>query len=129
MERPTTLKLHEFADDSFVHGCYIPTKICDDLIDYFNDTPDRHESGQVYGTCEKHINELIEELQKIEDKTLSVRCYCPELEKCIDELNEFVPAKEQIQSDINQWLDDIDVSDTGDTGYENNGEVRLIGRE
>ena len=75
------------------------------------------------------VEELIEELQKIEDKTLSVRCYCPELEKFIDELNEFVPAKEQIQSDINQWLDDIDVSDTGDTGYENNGEVRLIGRE
>ena len=81
------------------------------------------------------VEELIEELQKIEDKTLSVRCYCPELEKCIDELNEFVvatkgpDAKEQIQSDINQWLDDIDVSDTGDTGYELNGEVRLIGRE
>ena len=82
-----------------------------------------------------NVEELIKELQQVEDKTLLVRLYCPELEKCIDELNEFVvatngpDAKEQIQSDINQWLDDIDVSDTGDTGYENNGEVRLIGRE
>jgi len=75
------------------------------------------------------VKELIEELQKIEDKTLSVRCYCPKLEEYIEELNELVPEKDSIQSDINQWLDDIDVSDTGDTGYENNGEVRLIGRE
>ena len=75
------------------------------------------------------VKELIEQLQKIKDKTLSVRCYCPELEKCIDELNEFVPEKKQIQSDTNQWLDEIDVSDTRDTGYEIHGEVKLIGRE
>ena len=75
------------------------------------------------------IKELIEQLQKIEDKTLSVRCYCPELEKYIEELNEFVPEGKHIQSDINQWLEDIDVSDTGDTGLELEGEVRLIGKE
>ena len=96
MERPTTLKLHEFANDSFVHGCYIPHKICDDLIDYFNDTPDRHESGQVYGTCEKHINELIEDtatkkstdihfyLHQIED-ALILNDYIKNLNLCIQE--------------------------------------------
>ena len=96
MERPTTLKLHEFANDSFVHGCYIPHKICDDLIDYFNDTPDRHESGQVYGTCEKHINELIEDtatkkstdihfyLHQVED-ALILNDYITNLNLCIQE--------------------------------------------
>ena len=96
MERPTTLKLHKFADDSFVHGCYIPHKICDDLIDYFNDTPDRHESGQVYGTCEKHINELIEDtatkkstdihfyLHQVED-ALILNDYITNLNLCIQE--------------------------------------------
>ena len=75
------------------------------------------------------VKELIEQLQKIKDKTLSVRCYCPELEKYIEELNEFAPEGKHIQSDINQWLEDIDVSDTGDTGLELEGEVRLIGKE
>ena len=96
MERPTTLKLHEFANDSFVHGCYIPHKICDDLIDYFNDTPDRHENGQVYGTCEKHINELIEDtttkkstdihfyLHQVED-ALILNDYITNLNLCIQE--------------------------------------------
>jgi hypothetical protein len=96
VERPTTLKLHEFANDSFVHGCYIPHKICDDLIDYFNDTPDRHESGQVYGTCEKHINELIEDtatkkstdihfyLHQVED-ALILNDYITNLNLCIQE--------------------------------------------
>ena len=87
MERPTTLKLHEFADDSFVHGCYIPTKICDDLIDYFNDTPDRHESGQVYGTCEKHINELIEDT--ITKKSTDIHFYLHQVEDALI-LNDYI---------------------------------------
>ena len=36
MVRPTTLKLHEFDDKSFIHGCYIPDHICDDAIKYFD---------------------------------------------------------------------------------------------
>tara|TARA_R110000824_G_C14670676_1_gene619014 strand:+ start:234 stop:467 length:234 start_codon:yes stop_codon:yes gene_type:complete len=75
------------------------------------------------------VEELIKQLQQITDKTLQVRCYCPELEKHIDNLNEFAPDIQQIQIDINQWLNHIDVSDTGDTGYELHGEVRLIGNE
>ena len=31
-------------------------------------------------------------------------------------------------SDPNYWLDNIEVSDKGDSGY-NDGEIRLIGRE
>ena len=32
MTKPTTLKLYDFVDESFIHGCYIPNYICDDLI-------------------------------------------------------------------------------------------------
>jgi len=48
MTRPTTLKLHDFPEDSFIHGCYILDLICDDLIKYFDENPDRHESGITY---------------------------------------------------------------------------------
>ena len=50
MTRPTTLKLHDFSDESFIHGCYIPDHICDDLIKYFDEHPDRHQCGESYGT-------------------------------------------------------------------------------
>ena len=60
MVKPTTLKLHEFADESFVHGCYISYNICDDLINYFEDNPDKQASGKVYGLGDK-LHELIED--------------------------------------------------------------------
>ena len=47
MTRPTTLKLHDFSDESFIHGCYIPDDICDDLVKYFDENPDRHYKGIV----------------------------------------------------------------------------------
>ena len=49
MTRPTTLKLHDFSDESFINGCYIPDHICDDLVKYFDENPDRHYKGRVYG--------------------------------------------------------------------------------
>ena len=49
MTRPTTLKLHDFSDESFINGCYIPDDICDDLVKYFDENPDRHYKGRVYG--------------------------------------------------------------------------------
>jgi len=58
------------------------------------------------------VKELIEELQNIEDKALSVRV--------IEEKDNGCP---------NYWLNSIDISDTGETGYEIHGEVRLIGKE
>ena len=48
MTRPTTLKLHDFSDESFINGCYIPDHICDDLVKYFDENPDRHYKGSVY---------------------------------------------------------------------------------
>jgi len=53
MVRPTTLKIHSFHDESFIHGCYIPHKICDNLINFFDGNPDRHVSGVVYGKGDK----------------------------------------------------------------------------
>jgi hypothetical protein len=58
------------------------------------------------------VKELIEELQNIEDKALSVRV--------IEEKDNGRP---------NYWINNIDISNTGDTGYELHGEVRLIGKE
>ena len=58
------------------------------------------------------VKELIKELQQIEDTTLSVRV--------IEEKDNGRP---------NYWINNIDISNTGDTGYELHGEVRLIGRE
>jgi len=49
MTRPTTLKLHDFSDESFINGCYMPDHICDDLVKYFDENPDRHYKGGVYG--------------------------------------------------------------------------------
>ena len=49
MTKPTTLKLHDFSDESFINGCYIPDDICDDLIKYFDENPDRHYKGRVWG--------------------------------------------------------------------------------
>ena len=46
--RPSTLKLHDFPEQSFIHGCYIPDLICDDLIKYFDENPDRHAKGVMY---------------------------------------------------------------------------------
>ena len=59
--RPSTLKLHDFPEQSFIHGCYIPDLICDDLIKYFDENPDRHKSGKVYGLGDK-LHELIEDV-------------------------------------------------------------------
>ena len=47
MTRPTTLKLHDFSDESFIHGCYIPDHICDNAIKYFDENPDRQVSGKI----------------------------------------------------------------------------------
>jgi len=49
MTRPTTLKLHDFSDESFINGCYMPDHICDDLVKYFDENPDRYYKGGVYG--------------------------------------------------------------------------------
>ena len=61
------------------------------------------------------VKELIKLLQAIKDKTLTVR------------VNE-----EEDNDDPNYWLrpvGSIEVSNTGEDGYQNSGEVRLIGNE
>ena len=60
------------------------------------------------------VKELIKQLQKIKDKTLPIR----------------VIEKED-NDDPNYWLDNktVEVSNTGEDGYNCCGEVRLIGNE
>ena len=60
------------------------------------------------------VQELINKLNAIEDKNLLVRV-----------------VQDDSYTDIteNFWVDDIEVANTGQSGYELNGEVILIGRE
>ena len=59
------------------------------------------------------VEKLIKRLQLIKDKSLDVRI---EIQTYTDE-------------DTNYWLSDIEVSNTGSSGYEVGGEVTLIGVE
>ena len=36
------MKAHHFDNSSFIGGWYIPEKVCDDLIDYFEDNISRY---------------------------------------------------------------------------------------
>ena len=72
--------------------------------------------------CRKHKAKttrviLINVLQKIEDKSLLIR---------VIETNDF-----DIDGNPkpNFWLNEIEVSETEQSGYEQNGEIRLIGSE
>ena len=50
MTKPTELDLHDFdkyTNCTFIHGCYIPDRICNDLVDYFEKSPHRHVSGKI----------------------------------------------------------------------------------
>jgi hypothetical protein len=50
MTKPTELDLHDFdkyTNCTFIHGCYIPDKICDDLVHYFDEHPDRQVTGKI----------------------------------------------------------------------------------
>jgi len=59
-----------------------------------------------------NVRQLIAELEKIEDKDLEIRV-----------------IEEKDNGDPNFWLDRVEVSNEGDSGYEIGGEVRLIGEE
>lgn len=62
-----------------------------------------------------NVEELIEKLEKIEDKTLEVRV---------------IEGSESGKWDQeNYWVRKVEVSNTGDSGYYIEGEVRLIGEE
>ena len=60
------------------------------------------------------VKELLELLEKVEDKSLPIR---------VLENNPDNPDFNM----TNYWLDDIEVVDTGRSGYENCGEVILTG--
>ena len=62
-----------------------------------------------------NVEELIKRLQSVKDKTLPVRV-----------------IEEEDNDDPNYWLrptSSVEVSNTGENGYEVCGEVRLIGKE
>ena len=62
------------------------------------------------------VKELLELLEKVEDKSLPIRVL------------EDNPNNPDFNM-TNYWLGDIEVVDTGSSGYENSGEVILTGAE
>ena len=62
------------------------------------------------------VKELLELLEQIEDKSLPIRVL------------EDNPNNPDFNM-TNYWLGDIEVVDTGSSGYENSGEVILTGAE
>ena len=62
------------------------------------------------------VEELIELLEQVEDKSLPIRVL------------EDNPNNPDFNM-TNYWLGDIEVVDTGSSGYENSGEVILTGGE
>ena len=59
------------------------------------------------------VEKLIKRLQLIKDKSLDVR----------------IETQTLAEEDRSCWLSNIEVSNTGSSGYEIGGEVRLIGEE
>ena len=57
-----------------------------------------------------NVNKLIGILNKVEDKSLPIRA---------------IKLDEDSWSEDNYWLEEVEVSDTGSSGYEIEGEVRL----
>ena len=64
------------------------------------------------------VEKLIKRLQLIKDKSLDVRIE-----------TQTYPWSIYTDEDTNYWLSDIEVSNTGSSGYEVSGEVTLIGAE
>ena len=80
MARPSKLELHDFPEESFILGTYIPENICDDLLKFYHDNPERHyigclfnpEQGSHVDTTKKESNDLTlfrdKTNEKIDDK-------------------------------------------------------------
>jgi len=91
------LKLHEFPDSTFIHGCYLEEKICEDLISYYNLNTGRHHTGMMVSSkCDEHRGQLVSndkrkkstdiyfDINEIQDR-LILNDYVGGLNKCIAE--------------------------------------------
>jgi len=64
----TNLKLHEFPEQSFIQGAYIPEYVCDNLIDYFENNKEKQIEGFVYSSGEAKVKH---ETKKSTDMTFN----------------------------------------------------------
>jgi hypothetical protein len=62
-------------------------------------------------------------LLEIKDKSLPVRVF---LDVDRDDEESIENIADAIAEDINFWLYEVEISDTGESGYEIEGEVRLL---
>ena len=126
MIRPTTLKLHEFPDESFINVCYIPDQICDYLIKYFDDNPERHAQGaiwnqdheRVHNTNKKDSLDISFWVYKDDEDTRILSEYCLYLNLCISEYCfKYQRAKEMSLFGINEAVNIQKYEPAG--GYKN----------
>jgi len=89
MTRPTTLKLHDFPEESLIHGCYMSDHISDDLVKYFDENPDRHYKGAVSNqrsnTDIKRSTEISFHINQNEEDANIMNEYIMHLNLCIRE--------------------------------------------
>jgi len=74
--RPTNLKLHEFPDQSFILGAYIPEYICDGLIEYFENNKQKQYQGAVFSKDDNSGNEDVR-TSKTDTKKSTDIGFCP----------------------------------------------------
>ena len=53
--KPTNLKIHDFPIESFIGGCYIPNKVCDDLIDFFESLEEDDDVQNIFSNAKFKI--------------------------------------------------------------------------
>lgn len=83
MARPSKLKLHDFSEESFMLGTYIPENICDDLVKFYHDNPQRQVLGHMFNPERgRHVDKTkkdstdlsffrFKEFQEIDDKVMA----------------------------------------------------------
>ena len=93
------MKQYNLPTYHFMHGAYIKESICDDLVSFFDNNPDRHNSGEVFGGCEEHSHKLIKDPLTKQSTDINLYADNPEdyvlLQDYIAELNNCVSLYEK----------------------------------
>ena len=75
---------HSFSLESLIGGWYIPEKVCDDLIDYFEDNKNRHVKTNTIVGKKDVVDDTRMTLDKY-NKPEPFENYLTHLDKCLKE--------------------------------------------
>ena len=90
---------HSFSLESMMGGWYIPEKVCDDLIDYFEDNKNRHIKTNTIVGKKDVVDDTRMTLDKY-NKPKPFENYLTHLDKC---LKEYVKRYEFSNKVANFW--------------------------